>query len=43
MKITLKQLHVFICIAQEKTLSNAAEKLFISKAAVSMALAELEK
>ncbi|MEL0629239.1 LysR substrate-binding domain-containing protein [Psychromonas aquatilis] len=43
MNITLKQLHVFITITQEKTLTNAAEKLFLSKPAVSMALAELEK
>ena len=43
MNITLKQLHVFITIAQEKTLTAAAEKLFLSKPAVSMALAELEK
>ena len=43
MNITLKQLHVFITITQEKTLTAAAEKLFLSKPAVSMALAELEK
>ncbi|MEH6452083.1 MAG: LysR family transcriptional regulator [Psychromonas sp.] len=43
MSITLKQLQVFICIAQEKTITSAATKLFISKPAVSMALAELEK
>ena len=43
MNITLKQLHVFITITQEKTLTAAAEKLFLSKLAVSMALAELEK
>jgi len=43
MNITLKQLHVFITITQEKTLTTAAEKLFLSKPAVSMALAELEK
>ena len=43
MNITLKQLHVFMTITQEKTLTTAAEKLFLSKPAVSMALAELEK
>ncbi|TEW53742.1 LysR family transcriptional regulator [Psychromonas sp. RZ22] len=43
MNITLKQLHVFITITQEKTLTAASEKLFLSKPAVSMALAELEK
>jgi len=43
MNITLKQLHVFLTITQEKTLTTAAEKLFLSKPAVSMALAELEK
>jgi DNA-binding transcriptional LysR family regulator len=43
MNITLKQLHVFITITQEKTLTTAADKLFLSKPAVSMALAELEK
>ncbi|MCW8996050.1 MAG: LysR substrate-binding domain-containing protein, partial [Psychromonas sp.] len=43
MNITLKQLQVFICIAQEKTITAAAAKLFISKPAVSMSLAELEK
>jgi len=43
MNITLKQLSVFMAIAQEKTLTAAADKLFLSKPAVSMALAELEK
>jgi len=43
MKITLKQLHIFVTVTQEKTLTSAAEKLFLSKPAVSMALAELEK
>ncbi|TWX64773.1 LysR family transcriptional regulator [Colwellia demingiae] len=41
--ISLKQLNVFNSITQHKTLTLAAEKLFLSKAAVSMALAELEK
>lgn len=43
MNITLKQLHVFITITQEKTLTAAAKKLCLSKPAISMALAELEK
>lgn len=43
MSITLRQLSIFRAIAQEGSLSLAAEKLFLSKPAVSMALAELEK
>ena len=43
MNITLKQLHIFVTVVQEKTLTAAAEKLFLSKPAVSMALSELEK
>ncbi|WP_022943174.1 LysR family transcriptional regulator [Psychromonas hadalis] len=43
MNISLKQLQVFICITQEKTITAAAEKLFLSKPAVSMSLSELEK
>lgn len=41
--IALKQLNVFVTVAQEGTITAAAEKLFLSKPAVSMALAELEK
>lgn len=41
--ISLKQLNVFNSITQHKTLTIAADKLFLSKAAVSMALGELEK
>ncbi|WP_112403240.1 LysR family transcriptional regulator [Vibrio diazotrophicus] len=41
--ISLKQLKVFTTITQHKTLTTAAEALFLSKAAVSMALSELEK
>ncbi|MGD8171065.1 LysR family transcriptional regulator [Vibrio sp. TRT 21S02] len=41
--ISLKQLKVFITITQHETLTSAAESLFLSKAAVSMALSELEK
>lgn len=41
--ISLKQLKVFTSITQHKTLTQAAEALFLSKAAVSMSLSELEK
>ncbi|PMG27680.1 XRE family transcriptional regulator [Shewanella sp. 10N.286.52.C2] len=41
--ISLRQLNVFNAITQHNTLTAAAEKLYLSKAAVSMALAELEK
>ncbi|MGF1760837.1 LysR substrate-binding domain-containing protein [Photobacterium sagamiensis] len=43
MNIALKQLRVFVTVAQERTITAAAEKLFLSKPAVSMALAELER
>jgi len=43
MNISLKQLRVFVAITQDKTITAAAEHLFLSKAAVSMALGELEK
>lgn len=42
MNIALRQLNVFMRVAQDKTITAAAKKLFISKPAVSMALAELE-
>ncbi|WP_155487999.1 LysR family transcriptional regulator, partial [Vibrio harveyi] len=38
--ISLKQLKVFTTITQHKTLTAASESLFLSKAAVSMALSE---
>ena len=41
--ISLKQLKTFIAITQNNTLTAASEALFLSKAAVSMALSELEK
>lgn len=41
--ISLRQLHVFSTITQHKTLTAASEALFLSKAAVSMTLSELEK
>jgi len=40
--IGLRQLNVFMRVAQDKTITAAAKKLFLSKPAVSMALAELE-
>lgn len=43
MNISLKQLKVFVGITQHTTLSAASERLYLSKAAVSMALSELEK
>ena len=43
MNITFKQLNVFFIVAQTGSITAAADKLFISKPAVSMALAELEK
>ncbi len=42
MNISIKQLRVFVTVTQEKTITSAAEKLFLSKPAVSMALSELE-
>jgi DNA-binding transcriptional LysR family regulator len=41
--ISIKQLRVFFQIAQSGSLSLAAEHLFVSKAAVSLSLTELEK
>lgn len=43
MNITLKQLKVFTTITQHKTLTASAEKLFLTKAAVSLSLGELER
>ncbi|WP_104399091.1 LysR substrate-binding domain-containing protein [Vibrio penaeicida] len=43
MNISLKQLRVFVAITQEKTITAAADQLYLSKAAVSMSLSELEK
>ncbi len=43
MNITLRQLKVFISITQEGSITAAAEKLFLTKSAISMALAELER
>ncbi|UUM31858.1 LysR substrate-binding domain-containing protein [Vibrio japonicus] len=41
--ISFKQLRVFIAITQHDTLTSASDALCLSKAAVSMSLAELEK
>lgn len=43
MKITLKQLQVFVAVARYENLSKASEALFMTKGAVSQALAELER
>ncbi|MGF1726067.1 LysR substrate-binding domain-containing protein [Photobacterium nomapromontoriensis] len=43
MNIALRQLKIFVSVAQELTITAAADKLFLSKPAVSMALSELEK
>lgn len=42
MKITLKQLQVFVSTAQTESISLGAEKCFISQAAASMSLSQLE-
>ncbi|SKA50254.1 LysR substrate-binding domain-containing protein [Enterovibrio nigricans] len=42
MSISLRQLQVFVTVAQEKTITAASSLLFLSKPAVSMALSELE-
>ncbi|MFA0084539.1 LysR family transcriptional regulator [Vibrio sp. 10N.261.51.F12] len=41
--ISLKQLKVFVAVTQHQTLTAASDTLFLSKAAVSMSLSELEK
>ena len=43
MNISLKQLRLFVAVVQAGNLAEAAERLFISKAAASMSLQELEK
>ncbi|MAM56516.1 MAG: LysR family transcriptional regulator [Salinicola sp.] len=43
MAITFRQLRVFVAVARERTLTAAAATLFLTKPAVSIALAELEK
>ncbi|MCL9782227.1 LysR family transcriptional regulator [Vibrio sp. S4M6] len=41
--ISLKQLKVFTTLIRHKTLTSASESLYLSKAAVSMTISELEK
>ncbi|MFC0337536.1 DNA-binding transcriptional regulator, LysR family [Kushneria avicenniae] len=43
MRLTLRQLEVFLAVARERTLTAAAASLFLTKPAVSVALSELEK
>ncbi|MDB1123166.1 LysR substrate-binding domain-containing protein [Vibrio algarum] len=43
MNVSLKQLNVFVAITQHRTLSSASKSLFLTKAAVSLSLGELEK
>lgn len=42
MRLTLRQLHVFTCIAQQQNVSKAAKHLAMSQSAASTALKELE-
>lgn len=42
LNITLKQMEVFVCVAQERSFSAAAEKLFLSQSTVSAHIAEFE-
>jgi len=42
MAITLRQLEIFIAVAETAQVTKASKKLFITQSAVSMALAELE-
>ncbi len=42
MSVSLRQLQVFVAVAQEKTITAASTLLYLSKPAVSMALTELE-
>ncbi len=42
MSITLRQLEIFIAVAETKQVTRASKKLYITQSAVSMALGELE-
>ncbi len=42
MPITLRQLEIFIAVAETQQVTKASKKLFLTQSAVSMALAELE-
>ncbi|WP_158773472.1 LysR family transcriptional regulator [Cobetia sp. L2A1] len=43
MSVTFRQLRVFVTVARQRTLTAAAEQLFLTTPAVSMALGELER
>ncbi|MDD7911050.1 LysR substrate-binding domain-containing protein [Pseudovibrio exalbescens] len=43
MTVTLKQIKVFLAVAQEQSVTSAAERLHLSKPAVSTALSEMER
>ncbi|SQD78187.1 LysR substrate-binding domain-containing protein [Moritella yayanosii] len=42
MNLSLKQLRVFVAVSQQQSITHAAKTLFLTKAAISMALGELE-
>lgn len=42
MNLSLKQLRVFVAVSQQQSITHAAKSLFLTKAAVSMALSEVE-
>ena len=42
MNLSLKQLRVFVAVSQQQSITHAAKTLFLTKAAISMALSELE-
>lgn len=42
MNLSLKQLRVFVAVSHQQSITHAASSLFLTKAAVSMALSELE-
>ncbi|GGY25951.1 LysR substrate-binding domain-containing protein [Paludibacterium paludis] len=43
MNITIRQLRAFLAVAQEGSIANASEKLFLTRPAVSQTLQELER
>ena len=43
MRFTLRQLQVFVCAAQQQSVSRAAETLALSQSAASSSLSELER
>ncbi len=42
-RITLKQLEVFVCTAQEGSIQKASERIHLTQSATSMAMADLER